>query len=311
MNIMELNYEWLEIIHKKDIKDRTYLRYKGIIDQYINPKIGAYQISEITARELNLFISEIRNTKSRKYKTNNLSSSSINTIISVLKLVFNYAFDYELIDSNPMAKIKRLPCSTTKAIAFTKEEQIKLERFIEKENNNELFGIIFSLYTGVRIGELLALTWKDINLKTGIVSISKTFYRTKENGEWILKTSSPKSKSSNRLIPVPLFLKEILIFKKKNKKSLYIFVRNDGITQIDDKFLRNKLSSIEKKTHISKLNFHCLRHTFATRAIENKMDIKTLSEILGHSSCSITLNVYAHSLIDHKKQVMRKFKRLI
>ncbi len=311
MTVDELMYEWLYENHKDEIKERTLLRYECTITQNILPIMGSAIVEDINPRNLQKYINEIKiKESSRTHKP--LSSSTINTIIAILKLAFSYAVDFEIIKDNPTLKIKRVANKeATKINAFTRDEQIRIENYIERLHNDEYFGIILVLYTGLRIGELLALTWKDINLKTGIISISKTMYKTRlEDGTWEYKISTPKSRSSIREIPIPNFLKDKLKELKKQRRSKYIVCKNDG-SVLNDKLLTYRFRMILKRVHVRRLTFHSLRHTFATRALENKMDIKTLSEILGHSSAATTLNIYAHSLMDHKKTQMRKFKRLI
>ena len=311
MKYIELINEWLYENHKDEIKERTILRYECLINNHIKNSIGESELEDIDARFLQRWLNEVKNRESsRTHKK--LSPSSINSLIAVVKLSFRYAVDFELLSNDPSTKLKRIQIDNTQKIkSFTREEQIKLEHSIEKMNNDEFFGIILTLYTGLRIGELLALTWKDINLKTGIMTINKTIYQTKgADGVWIEHISSPKSKASNREIPLPSFLREKLRQMKKNRKSNYIVCKNDG-TKLSHKLLVYRFHMLEKRLRIRKLNFHCLRHTFATRALENKMDIKTLSEILGHSNITTTLSIYTHSLMEHKKSQMRKFKRLI
>lgn len=311
MLMKDLLYEWLYEIHKNEIKERTFLRYESIIKFHILPIWGDKDIESITPRELQRDVNLLRNKISGR--TNKpLSPSSINTIITTIKLAYGYANDFEITKHNPTLRLKRISNNEKiKANAFTREEQIKIENYIEKLNNDEYFGIILVLYTGLRIGELLALTWKDINLKTGLITINKTMYRGKVcDGIWEYRITKPKTKASNRIIPMPSFIKEKLSELKKNRKSKYIVCRNDG-SELNEKIFRYRYNMILKRIKVRRLNFHCLRHTFATRALENKMDIKTLSEILGHSNVSTTLNIYVHSLMDFKKQQMRKIKRLI
>lgn len=311
MKLKELMNEWLYDYHKADIKERTFLRYESLKKYHFdNNIIVEMDIEDISPRDIQRFVNELRD-KTSVRTSKPLSASSINTIITMLKLSFDYAIDFEITKNNPTQRIKRLRINKAKEIkAFTRDEQIKIEKYIENENNDENFGVILALYTGLRLGELLALTWNDVNLKTGVITISKTLYRALENNVWVDRVSSPKTISSNREIPLPIFLKEKLKLLKKNKKSSRIVIRNDG-TKLGEKIFIYRYHKLLRKAHVRDLNFHCLRHTFATRALENKMDIKTLSEILGHANASTTLNIYAHSLIDHKKQQMRKFKRLI
>lgn len=311
MTLMELIEEWLYQNHKNEIKERTVLRYESLIKFHIKgATISNININDISPRDIQRYINELRDKISNR-TNKKLSSSSINSIIAILKLAYNYANDFEITQSNPVRRIKRIKLNKNNVVrAFTRDEQIKIENYIEKEANNENFGIILALYTGVRLGELLALTWNDINLKTGIISISKTQYKFKINKSWIDKVSTPKTIYSIREIPIPSFLKEKLKELKKTKSSQKIISKNNG-DKFDEKLFIYRYRKLLNKAKVRYLSFHCLRHTFATRALENKMDIKTLSEILGHSNVATTLNIYVHSLMDHKKQQMRKFKRII
>ena len=311
MNIKELLYEWLYDYHKNDIKERTFLRYESMINVNLVSLLGEYDIDKLKPRELQHCISELRNKISERTKKP-LSTSSINTAIATLKLAYNYANDFEITSNNPTTRIKRIKREEIKKVdSFSKDEQIRIENKIESLHNDEYFGIILVLYTGLRIGELMALTWNDINIRTGVINVSKTLYRAKkEDGEWIYKMSSPKTKTGTRLIPYPSFLKEKLSKMKKERTSKFVICHSDG-TVMFDRTLRHRFKALLKQIKVRNLNFHCLRHTFATRALENNMDLKTLSEILGHASVATTLNIYAHSMLEHKKKQMRKMKRLI
>lgn len=311
MTLKELIDEWLYINHKDDIKPRTLLRYECSIRNHIYPHFQNEIIDNLSPRDIQRWIKIIKEDISPKTQKP-LSSSSINTIIAILKLVFNYALDFEIIKYNPMARIKRVSIREEVTVkVFTREEQIKIENYIERLENDEYFPYILTLYTGLRLGELLALTWKDINIKTGLISINKTIYKipSKDN-KWEYVTDTPKSRNSVREIPMPTFIKEKLRELKRIKKSIYLVVRNDG-TRINEKLLIYRYKMALKRARVRYLNFHCLRHTFATRALENGIDIKTLSELLGHANVSTTLNIYTHSLMKHKKQQIRKMKRLI
>ena len=311
MTLNELINEWLYENHKIEVKERTYLRYEGVYLLHISPSIGQLDINEITPRIVQRFLNSLHEKVSdRTHKK--LTSATINIVISVLKLAYNYGIDYEITTNNPTTKIKRAKQDTpTKAQAFTRTEQIKIENYIEKSQDYEYLGIIVVLYTGLRLGEILALTWNDVNIKTGCINVSKTQYKMRKgDGTWVDTISTPKTRNSIREIPLPSFLRLLLQESKKNKKSNKVVCKNDG-SRLDEKVFIKKYHTMLKQIKVRDLNFHCLRHTFATRALENRMDIKTLSEILGHANASTTLNIYVHSLQDHKKNQMRKIKRLI
>ena len=311
MTIKELINEWLYENHKYEIKRRTLLRYETIINNHILNECGDVDINNVTSRDLQHYVNIVKN-KISDYTHRPLSSSTINTVITVFKESFNYALDYEILTYNPALKLKRVSDKKDEKVkAFTKEEQIKLERYLSSDNRIENFVYILSLYTGIRLGEAMALTFKDIDFRSGVMNINKTKYKTKdENGKWVYYIDKPKTQKSVREIPLPSFLKEELKRLKNLKLSKKVVFKSDG-GELNDKTVVWRLAHILKKIKVRRLSFHSLRHTFATRALENKMDIKTLSEILGHTNISTTLNVYTHSLIEHKKNQMRKIKKLV
>ena len=188
-------------------------------------------------------------------------------------------------------------------------EQKAIENYIENSENKNDIGIILCFYTGIRIGELCALQWENIDLKRGVISIENTLYRVKSKKDikkTELKLSTPKSESSVREIPLPKFL--IAKLKAIEKESGFLIQRNG-------KFIEPSVYSRRYKQILSELDipyrkYHSTRHTFATRALEIGMDIKTLSEILGHSSPTVTLNLYSHSLPEHKKKEMDRLGKL-
>lgn len=311
MTLKELFNEWLNINHKDIIKPKTYMRYEQVFRTNIYPYYGDENIEGITGRDILRWINEMRNRVSATTHKP-LSSSSINTGIQILKMCFRYALDFELLDKNPMIKIKNIPNNKERNNfrVLTKEEQIRLEKCIESKENDEYFIYILTLYTGLRLGEVMGLTWKNVNIKTGVINICQTLCKVKINGKWTHIIQYPKTKNSLREIPLPKFITEKLKEMKTRKKSKYVVSHNDGSVMSENTVVE-RLYSLEKKLRIKHMCFHGLRHTFATRALESGMDIKTLSEILGHADVSTTLNIYTHSLINHKRQQMRKIKRLI
>jgi len=207
-------------------------------------------------------------------------------------------------------KIKR-PKKQEKTIeCFSCFEQKKLEGYILNNKKEKLFGIVLCLYTGLRIGELLALEWADFDFEKSELHINKTCHDGKDrNGNFVRITDSPKTNSSIRNIPIP---KQLLPYLKKIKKHnpFSLFVSNNG-KPITVRSYQRSFDLMLKKLEIPHRGFHALRHTFATRALECGMDIKTLSEILGHKNPNVTLNRYAHSFMEHKKDLMNKVGRLL
>ncbi len=310
MTTTELLTEWMTNEQQERIKAQTYARYKGLIDLHIVPALGEQDISILTRRQISDFLTEKRHSGNRRYD-GGLSPISINLMLSILNMAFDYAYDREYVENNPCDRVKRVPAIDRKhADAFTKEEQRKLEQTIEAEDDDRLFGIILCFYTGLRIGELLGLEWCDISEDCRILTISKTVYRGKDkNGEWQLCIDDPKTASSYRLIPLPQHISDHLCSLREKSNSRYV-VQNKKGERMSIRSYQYIFERLTEKAGVRKLNFHAIRHTFATRALENGVDIKTLSDIMGHKDASITLNRYAHSMMDTKIEMMKRMTKI-
>ena len=304
--------EWLDIWLNKytnlAVKLRTYERYKYIIEKHTNSKLGELDLDDLFTVTLQDYVlSELES-------GNLISSKGLNNsmigIVNVLKSALKLAKSLEICAVDNSDKIK-LPMSTEKPVtAFEKWEQEKLEKYCLASNKTNYLGIVICLYTGIRLGELLALTWNDIDFKSGIMTISKTAYRIKQNGKPQVVIDKPKTKNSSRLIPLPKQLLEILKRTKRISKSDFVLsTRTSGI--VGTRAYQKTYERILKKLNIPYKNFHSLRHTFATRAIEMGMDVKTLSEILGHKNPVITLQRYTHSLLSYKTEMMNKMGKML
>lgn len=300
---------WLNKYTKHTVKLRTYGRYEYIIEKHINPKLGDYELEELSPVLLQDFV--LDKIEHGNLKTNGpLANNSVIGIVNVLKGALSLAKSLEIIERDYTDKIK-LPLATEKEVtAFDKVEQDKLVKFCLETKKKNYIGIVICLYTGIRLGELLALTWNDIDFNSGIMNITKTAYRIKENGTPRIVVDKPKTKNSSRIIPLPKQLIEILKQVKKKSNSLYVLsTRNGGM--VGTREYQKTYQRILAKLDIPYKNFHSLRHTFATRAVEMGMDVKTLSEILGHKNPMITLQRYTHSLISYKTEMMNKMGKML
>ncbi len=300
---------WLNKYTKFAVKLRTYERYRYIIEKHINPKLGEFELDDLSAVTLQDYVlSELES--GNLISSKGLANNSVIGIINVLKSALKLAKSLEICRVDNSDKIK-LPMAIEKPVtAFEKREQEKLEKYCLSSNKTNYLGIVICLYTGIRLGELLALTWNDIDFKSGIMTISKTAYRIKQNGKPQVVIDKPKTKNSSRLIPLPKQLLEILKRAKKFSKSDFVLsTRTGGI--VGTRAYQKTYERILKKLNIPYKNFHSLRHTFATRAIEMGMDVKTLSEILGHKNPVITLQRYTHSMLSYKTEMMNKMGKML
>ena len=312
MKLIDFMDDWLENHHRDYVKRQTYVRYKSNIDCYIRrSEIGQKELCGITHRDVQEFVNALKR-KNGERTCRPLSAGTVNSTFVVLQCALGYAEENGMIDKNPCLRIRR-PAEMKKedgVKCFTVAEQKKIESYIDELKDPEYYCYIVDLYTGLRIGELCALTWDDVDFEEKALYVNKGVYSSlDENGKWELMTDTPKTRTSVRVIPLPAHVMKTLARMWKSSKSEFVCSRADG-SRITPWVCRWRFDEILKKLGIRHLNFHCIRHTFATRALENGVDIRTLSEILGHSTPAITLNVYTHSLTEHKRSMMDKMKRV-
>lgn len=297
MKLKELLELWLERYMKHTIKIRTYNRYKSIYELHLIKDLGEYELDELKPNVLQDFL--------LKKIDDHYSTNTIKGIVSVLKQALRLAITLEFVDKEYCSNLK-MPSSEEKEISvFTKKEQQVIESFCLNHKKRNYIGIVICLYTGIRLGELLALTWDDIDFNSNLLTINKTSYSAKVDGKTQIIVDKPKTKKSNRVIPLPNQLVKLLKIIKKESNSKYVITtRNSGI--VGNRSYQRTFKFILKKVNVPYRNFHSLRHTFATNAIELGMDVKTLAEILGHTNAMITLNRYSHSLLNYKIEMMNK-----
>ena len=296
----KLSEEWL---NEKIIKDKqsTISIYRGIIKRHIQPYFKSKNLTDIGRNDINQFI---------KYKSYDvkLSPKTVKDIIAVLIQILKYAERQNYI--SPISYDIARPKIVKKELEIlTLQEQAILTSRIKKDIHCENIGVLLSLFIGLRLGEVCALQWKDIDFKSGIINITKTMQRIssqdKEQKTRII-IDTPKSQKSQRKIPIPDFLFfELKRLSLNCSEEAYILTGSEN-RYIEPRAYQNKFKKILKESGIRNTNYHALRHTFATRAIEQSIDVKTLSEILGHSTVNFTLERYVHPSITMKKQSIEK-----
>lgn len=280
--------EWLEDI-KGTKKYSTFVKYRNIYQNYIKE---TFENCSLDKKMEPCVIEEIFE------KTNNYSDSLAKSIRSVLKSVFSYAKErYEL--AIPDLKRREYRNDNNSIQVLTEAEQTLLCHYLMENLDCKLLGILICITTGIRLGEICSLKWSDIDFNAGILHINTTVQRISvENTE--TKTSlvetKPKTSCSEREIPLPEVLTDLL--KKFDCKETYIINKN---MPMEPRTYQNIWKKCQKAAGIRYKNFHCLRHTFATNCIAQGIDVKSLSEILGHSDVKTTLNRYVHPSIATKR----------
>ena len=304
MKYIDWLIQWLENYIRPSVKMRTYERYKLIIEQHIKDKIGDLNLNDLSPLVLQSFITELLQSGNKK-TGKGLSANSVNAVISVIQSSLKTAHLLGLTKDYTADKLKRPKLKEKPVECFTLAEQKQIEQAVLNSTKDKLYGIILCLYSGLRIGELIALQWSDIDLAKGILTVSKSCHDSK-NG---LIIDEPKTATSRRMIPLPKQLLPILKGIKKKSDSPFVVSANGKLVSV--RSYQRSFELLLRKLNIPHKGFHSLRHTFATRALECGMDVKTLSELLGHKNPTITLNRYTHSLMEHKADMMNRLGKLL
>lgn len=312
--------KWLYDIHMKNLKPSTKERYNTLYNIYLkNSSLGMIKLNKINALEVQNFYTEL--------SSNNVSDNLIRNIHKLVRpcLTYAYANGFTIRDFGATGLIK-LPQKKRKSISehdvFTLAEQKKFINAIDNDENKALY--ITALSTGLRMGELLALYWSDIDFENATLSVNRTIKRVKDidTNKSSLIISPPKTPNSIRNISLPDKLIPILKNHKKSQQEMILKLGNKYInkeivfatplgTFQDDSNVRKHYKNILKKNSIRFIKFHGLRHTFATRLFEAKVPVKVVSELLGHSSIDTTLNIYVHVLDELKDDAAKIINTVI
>ena len=293
----EIAKEWLQY-KRAMIKESTYYNYLFIINKYLIPKFQKKTLRKLAKFNYNEMFQEM---------TKTLASKTIKDISNVLKAILKYAnqnykcdIDLERITS-PKVENKNLKI-------LNKKEKKRLEKRCLKENSLKSLGVVICLNTGMRIGELCALKWENIDIEGRMIYIKKTLQRVYLGEKGLSKViiDKPKTRSSIRSIPISNKLYEILAPLKKVYNNEDFFLTGSSDRYLEPRNYQYIYKMQLKKSRVKEYNFHILRHTFASDCIEVGMDPKSLSEILGHANVNITLNRYVHSSIRIKKKFLEK-----
>ena len=294
-------YTWL--LEKKDyIKESTYANYSNNIFNHIIPKLGNYYLNELNHKVIQDFLLELSK-NGRKDNNGGLAEKTIKDITIIIKGSIKKGINEDKIKHIELTFNYPKDNKENKLYVLTKREQNKITNYVLENINSRNIGLLISLYSGIRIGELCALKWEDVDFKKNCLTINKTIQRVyiKDKNKNISKViiTTPKTKNANREIPINKDFLEILKKVKSDKKH-YILTGNEKY--IEPRTYRKYFNKILDELKIKHFNFHSLRHTFATNCISLGVDYKTVSELLGHANVNITLNLYVHPRYSQKKK---------
>ncbi len=302
--------KWL-MCKKPYIKESTYIRYKNHIENHIEPELGGFPVNRISSVLIEDFVSR-KLQHGRLDNSGGLSPKTISDILGVIKGSFKYARSHGAVAACSFENISLRNSSKEMRVLSNSEEQ-RLLKVLFTELDRYKLGVFICLYTGIRIGELCALGCDHISLSDRTLKVEKTMQRLQcdsnnSGNKTQITITKPKSFAAERVIPIPDFMLDIIKPFVSSPNSFIL--TGDCKLFVEPRTMQNRFKTYLGKAQIPDANFHCLRHTFATRCIEAGFDIKTLSEILGHSSVKITLDKYVHSSMQLKRNNMEKLQTL-
>lgn len=301
-SLFEAMQLWLEE-KEPDIKEQTYRRYQQCIDAHIIPYFGGVKCSAITQAVVDDFLKQKR-LSGRLDGKGGLSQSTIRGMCIILQSILRFAYQKQM-GIREMIQIKKPKVEKKTVSVLRPNEQKKLETSLLEAPTGTNLAIYLALHTGMRIGEICALRWSDIDFDERLLFVRSTVIRNRSGQSAI---APPKSEMSQRTIPITSQLTNLLTEERKRSTSEFVFSSPGADSFLNPRTLQYRFKSMLLRHEITKVSFHALRHTFATRWIECGMDVKSLSEVLGHASVQITLDIYVHSSDKLKREAIEKLE---
>ena len=306
MTLSEWLDRWLTEYKDGTIRPGTLENYRNYIENYIKPQLGGKQVSLITTQDVQRMYRRLKSggrVREDAEGSKRLSDSTVRHIHTMLHGAMKAAVQAHIIPKNPTENAT-VPKSNYKPMQVLSEQE--LDTFLQAVQKDDIWRDFFytELMTGLRRGEICALMWRDFDAKAGTLGISRTLH---SKGQGIYALGDTKTSQGNRTIILPESVAALLRARKKASISQWIFPQpaspelpmNPGTAY-------RRLKTLLEEAGLPSIRFHDLRHTFATLALQNGMDVKTLSAMLGHVSAATTLDIYTHSTSDMQHAAARK-----
>lgn len=303
MSFREWGTLWLREVQER-IKASTYANYEHKLIHYVLSAIGEYGMNELEESVAQQLLTSLQQ--------RGLKPSTIQAIFRITNQCVNQAIHKKMIKHNPFSVIRLPKVVKSKNQALTKQEQRKLEAVAMQEQTDKGLPILLALHAGLRIGEISALSWQDIDFENNLIQVQATFQRVAKAAsgkKTTLVYSSSKTASSVRSIPMSRTLKRLLLMWKRQTNGTFVLSKKDQA--VEPRLLTHHFHRIRRKAELLTTHFHQLRHTFATRCLESQGDIVSVSALMGHSSTQMTLDTYAGSMMEQRIQVVARMEQAI
>ena len=301
---------WFESFCAASVKEYTRNSYQSYFYRYILPNLGGMKIKDISTVSCQQFLMKMYTsgrTRNVEKKGNGLSAKTVKDIKIALQTCLQKAEDEGLIDTNPCRKVQ-LPKDAPKEMQTLKANE--LGAFLRETKDSGCYEFsILEITTGLRLGEILALTWDDLDIKNKTISVNKQVQRIGSE----LKITTPKTASSIRTVALcdECFNQLILLRSRQRLDTKLIFPSPITGGLRDPSSVTRKLHRMQKRAGVPQIRFHDLRHSFATLSLEQGMDIKTVSHMLGHTDAGFTMNTYMHVTDNMQQTVANAMQSLI
>lgn len=291
--------EWLEA-RRRRVKESTYIKYGTALDRHIKPRLGACLPQTISAAVIDGF--------ARELAAEGLAPKTVHDILGVLHAVLKYTAA-QLPGVMPAVEISYPRCARQEMRVLSREEQRRFAEYLLRDMDACRLGVLLALLTGMRIGEVCALQWGCVSAEEKCVRVAATMQRLRDTeGTGSSRTrvviTPPKSETSARTIPLTDYAAALCAKMRPDSDSAYVLTGTEAF--MEPRTLQYRMEKYTRDCGLEGVHFHTLRHTFATRAVEVGFEIKSLSEVLGHASTTITLDRYVHSSMELKRQNMSK-----
>lgn len=296
--------EWLRA-QRESVKESTYIKYDAVLRKHILPALGACFPRELSTR----LVEDLE----QSLLSSGLAVKTVRDILTILRTVLKF------ISKRYPGLVPAVEFNYPKAVkretrVLSGEEQRRLVEYLKRDMDSCRFGVLLALTTGMRLGELCALRWKDISLESGTIRVEATMQRLRDpdhhGGQRTrVLIGTPKSGTSLRSIPLTAAAQELCARFDPHCPQAYVLTGTERY--MEPRQAQKRLARYTRECGLEGVHFHTLRHTFATRCVEVGFELKSLSEILGHANTSITLDRYVHSSMEMKRANMEKLAAVL